>query len=436
MHVLFAIWTRPAASAWRRAVQAATRSSCSLLLIGALAFSDSGLAAQEAAARARSPGAAAADLPQAFSEAWQDLVREHRRELESQGVVGATLAFVRDGRIVAEDHFGMEDLAAGRPVDAHTIYHWASITKTFTGVAVMQLVEQGLLGLDDAIVEHVPELRRAHNPFGPTERITVRHLLSHSAGFRSPTWPWGGSEVWHPHEPTEWSQLVAMMPYTDVRFEPGSRFGYSNPGIVFLGRALERLTGDVYEAYIDKNMFDPLGMDSSYFDVTPWRLRDARSNNYEVVAGEPVPNGPDFNTGITVSNGGLNAPVHDMARWVGFLMGAPASRRTAYESVLPRRSLESMWVPVVPVSHGLGARVDMGLSFFLIDAGARRLVGHTGSQKSFRSAILLDPEANLALIAAYNTAGGDTTAPATDEIMSMVQQRAADSLFPAFANDN
>ncbi|NIP78437.1 MAG: serine hydrolase, partial [Gemmatimonadetes bacterium] len=281
-----------------------------------------------ALALAASPTSVRAQLPAAFEDAWRDVISEHRGTLEADGVVGGSVALVHDGRVIAVDHFGMADLERGRAVDDATIFHWASITKTFTGVALMQLVERGLIRLDDPVVEHVPELAAVHDPFGPVEAITLRHLLSHSAGFRAPTWPWGGDEPWHPFEPTEWSQLVAMMPYTRVAFDPGTEYAYSNPGIIFVARALERVTGDVYEAYVDKNLFRPLGLTRSYFDATPWHLREHRSDNYRVVAGRPVSDGPEFDTGITTSNGGLNAPIGDLARWVAFLLevGGPAGR--------------------------------------------------------------------------------------------------------------
>ncbi len=373
-----------------------------------------------------------AQLPTGFEAAWRAVVEDHRRTLEAEGIVGGTVAFVHDGRIAAVDYFGMADLESGRPVDEHTIYHWASVTKTFTAVAVMQLRDRGLLDLDDPIVRYIPELRDVHNPFGPMDAITLRHLLSHSAGFRSPTWPWGGSEDWHPHEPTEWSQLVAMMPYTRIHFPPGSRYTYSNPGIVFLGRTIETVTGDVYEAYIDKNLFRPLDMRRSYFDVTPWHLLEHRSNNYRIIEGRPVANGLDFNTGITVSNGGLNASVGDIAKWVAFLLDDAATRAEGHEQVLARSSLEEMWRAAVPVGDSPLGPEAMGLSFFLYDHDGHRLVGHTGSQKSFRSFILLDPEAGVGAIGVVNTAGGDETAPASDRILTELRVRVARELFPLF----
>ncbi|HSR41211.1 MAG TPA: serine hydrolase domain-containing protein [Longimicrobiales bacterium] len=378
-------------------------------------------------------GAAAQErpLPPGFASAWGDVVEKWRATNAAEGIVGASLAFVADGRVVARAEDGMADLAGERPVDEETIYHWASITKTFTAVAIMQLRDRGLVALDDPVVDYVPELRGVHNPFGPMEAVTLRHLLSHSAGFRGPTWPWAGTEPWHPHEPTEWSQLVAMIPYTEVLFEPGSRYAYSNPGIVFLGRVLEAVTGDVYEAYVDKNVFRPLGMRRAYFDVTPWHLLEHRSNNYRVVDGEPVADGLDFNTGITVSNGGLNAPLDDMARWIAFLAGTPLPDQDAH-AVLSRSSLEEMWREVVPVGETELGHEGMGLSFFLYRKDGNRVIGHTGSQKSFISFLYVDPATGAGALAAFNTNGGDETGPDSRAILNALRVRVFEELLPLF----
>ena len=105
---------------------------------------------------------------------------------------------------MARDTEGFQDLdrEACRSTD-DTIYHWASITKTFTGIAIMQLRDRGLLSLDDPVVKYVPELALAHDPFGNIADIKIRHMMSHSAGFRAATWPWGGDQPWHPFEPTD-----------------------------------------------------------------------------------------------------------------------------------------------------------------------------------------------------------------------------------------
>jgi CubicO group peptidase (beta-lactamase class C family) len=360
---------------------------------------------------------------------WGDIVSEWRSQLAREGIVGASLARVQDGHIVSLETQGMADLERGHAVDDETIYHWASITKTFTAISILQLRDRGMLSLDDPIVDYVPELRAVHNPYGSMEGITIRQLLSHSAGFRGGTWPYAGGEPWQPHEPTEWSQLVAMIPYTQIHFQPGSRFSYSNPGIVFLGRTIEAVTGDVFEAYVDKNIFRPLGMRRSYFDGTPWHLLPHRANHYFVRHGRPEPGGVDFNTGITVSNGGLNAPLGDMARYLAFLTGRPIDGAD-FEAVLARPSLEEMWEPVVPIGDNPMGDASMGLSFFLYDREGTRIVGHTGTQRAFYSFFYIDPVSGAGVLAAFNTGSADGTGPDTDALRVRISARVVNELFP------
>lgn len=372
--------------------------------------------------------------PASFAQAWVSLSTELRDTLRSQGMVGAAWAFVREGQPVAWETFGYADLETGRRVDSATIFHWGSVTKTLTGVAILQLRDRGLLGLDDPVVRYVPELRQVYNPYGSMEAVTLRQLLSHTAGFRGPTWPWGGDQPWHPHEPTRWEQLVAMMPYTEILFPPGSRYSYSNPGIVFAAQALERLTGEEWEVYVEKNLLRPLGMHRSYFDFTPRHLLGDRSNNYTVRDGVPIPNGLDFDTGITVSNGGLNAPLGDMIRYLAFLTdaGRPEAR-TLYRQVLDRSSLEEMWREQVAVSENATLREAMGLTFFLLDHGGLRYIGHTGSQKAFQAFLYFDPEVRTGALAAFNTTGeGPQGRPATRAILNWLRERMFAEIFPLF----
>lgn len=333
--------------------------------------------------------------------------------VQKDGVVGAAYVVLSKGGISESHSIGMADAAAHQPVDANTIFHWASITKTLTAVAVMQLRDRGKLSLDDPIVKYVPELRRVHNENHAIERVTLRHLLSHSSGFQSPTWPYrDDSKPWQPFEPTEWAQLLAMMPYQELSFEPGTKFQYSNPGFIYLARVIEALTGDPYETYVQKNILTPLGMTRSYFNISPYHLAGDRSNNYSISrdsAGhsQTVANGREFDTGITTPNGGLNAPLSDLAKWVEFLSGA--SPLSNSDVVLSRQSLEEMWRPVVPVDAESATAPSefMGLSFFLYPRGsgtdAIMLVGHTGHQAGFATFFVMNPHNQRAVIAAFNT---------------------------------
>jgi CubicO group peptidase (beta-lactamase class C family) len=341
----------------------------------------------------------------AIETAWPKIVAFYHDRLQQAGIVGSSLVVVKDGRVAARQFDGYQDLDARRPVDAETIYHWASITKTFTGIAIMQLRDRRLLALDDPIVKYVPELRAVHNPFGDMTQVTIRQLMSHTAGFRAATWPWGGDQPWQPFEPTRWEQVVAMLPYTELLFAPGTRYSYSNPGVIFLGRVIETLSGDDYEMYVTKNILMPLGMQRAFFDRAPYHLLAHRSHSY-FRSDEGLREARfDFDTGITVSNGGLNAPMDDMAKYLAFLTGDSA-RTAEYDAVLKRSSLEEMWVPVMRAAEGeggSGSDVRIALSFFVERHQGLELVAHSGNQNGFISHFYLHRPSRMAYIVSFNT---------------------------------
>ena len=339
----------------------------------------------------RLPAAAALDRFEAF----------FKERSTAHGIVGASLRVVGPEGLLRHVSFGLKNRVSGEKTDEATIYHWASITKTLTGIAIMQLRDREKLSLDDSILKYVPELAGVHNPFGPMSAITIRQILSHTAGFRAGTWPFGGDKPWHPHEPTEWSQLVAMIPYTEVEFAPGSKYSYSNPGIVYLGRTIEEISGEPWETYVDKNILRPLGMSKAFFDHAPYHLLADRAHSYTLSQGKLAEDRFDFDTGITVSNGGLNAPLGDMEKYVRFLLGYPETQIAG--AVLARASLEEMWKPVALVEETAADRVDMGLCFFIEKRGSRRLVGHSGSQNGFISHLYIDPAAHAGYVVSFNT---------------------------------
>jgi CubicO group peptidase (beta-lactamase class C family) len=378
-----------------------------------------------------STGNSLAQTNPSFQRAWIETRTFYETTLKNEGIVGSGLLVLRGDSVLGRAFYGLADIETARPVDVNTIFHWASITKTFTAIAIMQLRDRGLLSLDDPIVRYVPELREVSDTFGAIEAVTIRHLLSHSAGFRNPTWPWGGDKPWHPFEPTQWSQVVAMLPYTEILFPPGSKFSYSNPGFIFLGRVIEKLSGDDFEVYMEKNILRPLGMRSSYFDITPYHLLRYRSNNYTVRNGAPAANGLDFDTGITVSNGGLNAPLADMARYLRFLLNAPETEDAA--RVLQRSSLEEMWKPQVGGASQDSPTGSVGLSYFILQQGDVRVIGHTGSQAAFRSFFYLHPETRSAIIAVFNTdAAGNAQHPSVEPLFAGLLERFTQQIVPAF----
>ena len=339
---------------------------------------------------------------------WPAFTQTLQTFVTSQQVVGGSSVLMRNGTVLRHLELGLADRDSGQRVDERTIYHWASITKTLTAIAIMQLRDRGKLNLDDKVITWVPELRQVHDPYGSIDDITIRMLLAHTSGFQNPTWPYGNGAPWQPFEPTRWEQLVSMMPYQQLLFAPGSRYGYSNPAFIYLARIIEAISGDPYQSYIQKNIWTPLGMTRSYFGATPYFLAADRSNGYTIerdsTGRDTLMSGHrDFDPGITIPNGGWNAPLADLVTYVAFLTNATrgdTALARRYDTVLRRSTLEEMWRPT-PLTTG--ANGPVGLSFFIDQQGSSTLVSHTGEQAGFRLYFILDPASTTAVIVALNT---------------------------------
>jgi len=353
------------------------------------------------------PPVALAKLP----PQWTTLTGMFDATLAEDHVVGGSVALVERGHMVARRDYGFADQANHKPVDGDTIFHWASNTKTLNAISIMQLRDRGLLTLNDRITRYLPELRAVHNPFGSMDDITLRMLMDHSAGFQPTTWPYKQGVAWEPFEPTTWQQLVAMMPYQEIAFMPGSQYSYSNPAWIYLARTLEILTGDQWENYIQKNVFAPIGMSRSYFGSTPYYLLPQRSHRYVVKRDEngkwnAIDYGADFDPGITIPNGGWNAPLADVVAYISFLTGSTGGNealRQRYDAVLKRSTLDEMWQPQLPTSTEPDAPF-MGLGFFLLTQSGRNIVGHTGGQGGFSTFFYFNRATGRGVVAAFNSA--------------------------------
>lgn len=342
--------------------------------------------------------------------------------LQQHGIVGGGFALVHGTAPAETLVFGESGSDTHHPIDDATSYNWASITKTMTAIAILQLRDRGRFSLDDPAVRYIPELRQVHDAYGSIDALTIRHLLTHSAGFRNPTWPWDCDDAsncdWQPFEPTKWTQVAAMLPYTHIAFAPGSRWSYSNLGYVFLGQIIERLSGDDFEVYLDKNILKPLGMTQSYFDRAPYFLESHVSASYIRTGSKLTPQPFNFDTGITTSNSGLKAPITDMAKYLRFLIGDPSN--PVYEIVLKRTSLDEAWAGVLPTTEpgraptaytagAHGTPPMMGIGFFILSSGGHRYIYHDGDQGGFSSELLVDPADHCASILVVNTT--DSGAP-------------------------
>lgn len=177
---------------------------------------------------------------------------------------GISFVVVKDGQVVYERAFGTINASSGREVTVDTVYHWWSVTKIPTAIAVLQLHERGLLDLDQPVQTYLPWFK-VQAPTMESKPVTVRHLLNHSSGLPDPMpemlgWVHDGARV-NQTDLTR-QQLVR---FHKLRFEPGSQAKYTNLGYMVLGAVIETVTGQPYEDYVTEQILEPLGMTKTGF---------------------------------------------------------------------------------------------------------------------------------------------------------------------------
>ena len=235
------------------------------------------------------------------------------RLMAEQGVPGLAVALVDGDRVLWAQGFGMTDDGAGRPVSADTIFSVQSISKVFTATAVLQAVEAGRVALDEPITTYLPDFT-VHSVFEdhPERRITLRMLLSHTAGFTHEAPIGNNFEL----EPGSFDEHVRSISDTWLRFPVGSGYAYSNLGIDLAGYILERVTGRPFAALMDDGLLAPLGMHHSTFD------RERIRTTVDRAIGHTAPTAAmPLDVPMTAA-GGLYASAADMARFLRFQLNA------------------------------------------------------------------------------------------------------------------
>ncbi len=252
----------------------------------------------------------AAELAAKYEATAASFVKEHR-------LPGAAVGVVHDGELAWAGGVGFADRASRRPSDPKTLYRIASITKTFTATAIMQLRDEGKLALDDPAVAILPELEAAQSPLGPIESLTIRRMLSHESGLQSEPPGANWSEVVYEDDP---GRTLARAAEISLRVPVHAQWKYSNLAYQLLGEIVSRVSGTPYPKYIRAKLLRPLGMTATSFDPLPSRLRTRRATGYEprFLSDELELAPQEFN--IFGAEGGLSSCVEDLARWLSCQM--------------------------------------------------------------------------------------------------------------------
>jgi CubicO group peptidase (beta-lactamase class C family) len=299
---------------------------------------------------------------QAVAQALAPLIERARGDQEIPAI---SIALIDGSRVVWAKGFGWADSAAGAPASAATVYRVGSVSKLFTDVAVMQLVERGELSLDAPVTRYLPDFH-PRNPFGGD--ITIRELTSHRAGLtREPP-------VGHYFDDTAPSlaATVASLNHTSLVYRPGTHTKYSNAGIAVLGYLLERNRGEPFSSYVRQAVLQPLGMSSSAFEPLP-ELRSRIAKGYMWTLDGRRFEAPTFQLGMGPA-GSLYTTVLDLSRFTSvlFARGAlPGGNR-----LLARATLDSMWTPQYAKP---GETEGFGIGFYRGELEGHRRVGHGGA---------------------------------------------------------
>ncbi len=286
---------------------------------------------------------------------------------------------------------GRADMESGRPVTADTRFRIGSITKQFTALMYLQLVQQGKVSPATTVESLVPEAQVLRRRFPDAAPITLFQLATHTSGMaREP-----GDDTLDDGPSARWDTLVVKaLDRTGILFEPGTRRQYSNIGYALLGLALARAAGEPYESYVERRILRPLRMMSTGFSPDEPALA---AEGYELRSGvlqADVPARERTGRGYKIPNGGLYSTLADLARFLAFQNGLGP------DSVLPRTVLDSNYARMVYVNRKMTEAA--GLGFVLLRDDGVVFHGHAGNVAGFEAYNGFDRERKVGVIVLRN----------------------------------
>ena len=338
--------------------------------------------------------------------AFADIDRAFAEFARSVHAPGAAWGIVVDGALVHTGAAGVRDVAAQAPVDADSVFRIASMTKSFTAMAILKLRDEGKLSLDDPAERYVPELSRLRYPTSDSPRITIRHLLTHSAGFPEDN-PWGDQQL-AKSDGDLGRMLQSGIPFSNA---PGMAYEYSNYGFALLGRIVANVSRMPYDTYIDEAILRPLGMRAT--TLHPAKVPESRRATGYRWEDEQWKVEPSLPHGSFGAMGGMLTSIRDLSRYVAAFLDAFPPRDGTETGPIRRASLREMQQPWRPstvrvtrdpganaplltaASYGYGLSVTQTCAF-------RSMVAHSGGLPGFGSQMRWLPDAGVGVIALAN----------------------------------
>lgn len=316
------------------------------------------------------------------------------REMARQHIPGLALGIYVNGKIVRVQGYGLSNVELDVPVKPATIFQSGSVGKQFTAAAIMMLVEEGKIGLDDSLPKYFPDAPATWRG------ITIRELLSHTSGlaeYASDSLTAPGGPLNYRTDYTE-EQFVKIIETLPIEFAPGEGWEYRNTNYLLLGAVIRKVTGKFYGDFLQERIFGPLAMTStrviSEADIVPnraagYQLVDGKLKNQDWVA-------PLWNT---TADGALYFNVLDLAKWDAALYG---------EKLLHRSSFDQMW-SVVKLKDGTPNKHHYGFAWGIDSVNGHRVIEHSGSWQGFETHIARYVDDRITIVVLMNLGGANPT---------------------------
>jgi CubicO group peptidase (beta-lactamase class C family) len=339
------------------------------------------------------PVSAMAQAPAALTAALSDLDAQLTADFAKDGIGGVSVGVVSGAKLVWSKHYGFADMEDKEAPTNDTAYRIGSITKQFTALALLQLVEQGKMRLTDPLEKFVPEVRQVQKKFDGTPPITLLQVATmHSGLSREP-----GCTNHSVGPLSSWQKIVVdCLPMTTYANEPGTTFLYSNIGYASLGVAIERAGGQPYTDQVTERILKPLGMSRSAFEPNA-AIRHDLAHGYQRQNDKPNRSAPDRELegrGYRVPNGALFSTVNDLAKFVAWELGEGP------DSLLPK--------PVQDANYGRAffsnpaMTSGYGVGFMISRRGDTVMLGHGGSTAGYHSSAMVHRPSKLGVIVLRN----------------------------------
>ena len=350
-------------------------------------------------------GAALADPPKTIDAQVQKLMADG-------GAPGLALGIVEHGKTVLAKGYGVRELGKPAPVDARTLFQIGSTTKAFTTAALALLVEEGRLGWDDKVIDHLPEFQM-YDPY-VTREFTIRDLLTHRSGLGLGA----GDLTFVPRSDISRAEVVKAMRWLKPQTSFRSQFAYDNLLYSVAGVVIERETGQSWEDFVRTRLLKPVGMaDSTTDEASRYQVEDRGQGHARL--GPPFRGvGPqsvlDEKLGLSPNvfpAGGIMSSAEDMSRWIAVQLGhgqAPGGKTRLWSEA----SAQEMWKPVTPVPAGppsgplAGAAPqfrDYALGWFVQDYKGHKIIEHAGGTLGFLTQVVLIPEKDTGFVILQNS---------------------------------